>query len=168
MTAPVFQSQATDIETKHTSTIKIQKRLLNEQTHERIQKKEAEKQGLPYIPTSDVDLEATITIPSFQDQGFTRAKVLVLLPFRYYAYVFVHCLLGLLPERMQVLGKSKFEEEFSEEPDGEEKQPKWKEYFPGNNDGRCEDVSAIQIASALESVCRDATSNSFRTFTTAI
>ena len=83
MTAPVFQSQATDIETKHTSTIKIQKRLLNEQTHERIQKKEAEKQGLPYIPTSDVDLEATITIPSFQDQGYTRAKVLVLLPFRY-------------------------------------------------------------------------------------
>ena len=156
MTAPVFQSQATDIETKHTSTIKIQKRLLNEQTHERIQKKEAEKQGLPYIPTSDVDLEATITIPSFQDQGFTRAKVLVLLPFRYYAYVFVHCLLGLLPERMQVLGKS------------EEKQPKWKEYFPGNNDGRCGDVSAIQIASALESVCRDATSNSFRTFTTVI
>lgn len=123
---------------------------------------------MPYIPTNDVDLDATISIPTFQDQGFTRAKVLVLLPFRYYAYVFVHHLLDLLPERMQVLGKSKFEEEFGDDPDAEEKQPKWKEFFPGNNDGRCGNVSAIQTASALESAYRDDTSNSFQTFTTVI
>ena len=64
--------KAVDIETDHTNTIRARKRLLNEQTHERIRKKEAEKEGKPFVPLSDIDLDATISIPSYQDQGFTR------------------------------------------------------------------------------------------------
>ena len=129
--------KAVDIETDHTNTIRARKRILNEQTHERIRKKEAEKEGKPFVPLSDMNLDANITIPSYQDQGFTRAKVLVLLPFRYHAFSFMNRLLSLMPKNTQILGKSKFQEEFDEEPEIEgEKQPKWKQFFPGNNDGR--------------------------------
>lgn len=83
-----------------------------------------------------------------QDQGFTRAKVLVLLPFRFYAFSFVNRLLSLMPKNTQVLGKSKFQEEFDEEPEPEgEKQPKWKQFFPGNNDGRRMEILRIRLLS---------------------
>lgn len=140
--------KAVDIETDHTNTIRARKRLLNEQTHERIRKKEAEKEGKPFVPLSDIDLDATISIPSYQDQGFTRAKVLVLLPFRFYAFSFVNRLLSLMPKNTQVLGKSKFQEEFDDEPEPEgEKQPKWKQFFPGNNDGRRMEILRIRLLS---------------------
>lgn len=99
--------------------IREQKRLLNEQTHQRILQKEALKNHTPYTPPEDVDLNATITVPTFMDQGFTRPKVLLLLPYRHYARVFVDTLLTLLPKKMNVYGKSKFMEEFNDEEEEE-------------------------------------------------
>ena len=101
--------------------IREQKRLLNEQTHQRILQKEALKNHTPYTPP----------------EGFTRPKVLLLLPYRHYARVFVDTLLTLLPKKMNVYGKSKFMEEFNDEEEEEAKgfQPRWKKIFPGNNDG---------------------------------
>lgn len=69
------------------------------------------------------------------DQGFTRPKVLLLLPYRHYARLFVDTLLSLLPKKMNVYGKSKFMEEFDDEEEEEEHKPYWKKIFPGNNDG---------------------------------
>ena len=117
--------------------IREQKRLLNEQTHQRILQKEALKNHTPYTPPEDVDLNTTITVPTFMDQGFTRPKVLLLLPYRHYARVFVDTLLTLLPKMMNVYGKSKFMEEFNDDEEEEAKgfQPRWKKIFPGNNDG---------------------------------
>lgn len=94
------------------------------------------KKNQPYTPPADVDLTTTIEVPTFQDQGFTRPKVLLLLPYRHYARLFVETMLSLLPRKMNVFGKGKFLEEFAdEEDDPEEKAPRWKTFFPGNNDG---------------------------------
>ena len=62
--------------------------------------------------------------------------MLVLLPFRYHAYLFVQHIVALLPKSINVLGLGKFMEEFGEEEEEGVKQPKWKEFFPGNNDGK--------------------------------
>ena len=62
--------------------------------------------------------------------------MLVLLPFRYHAYLFVQHIVALLPKSINVLGLGKFMEEFGEEEEEGVKQPKWKEIFPGNNDGK--------------------------------
>ena len=51
-----------------------------------------------------------------QDRGFTRASVLVMLPFRSHALAFVEALLALLPACYeQVENKARFVKEFSEE-----------------------------------------------------
>ena len=99
-------------------------------------KQEALKKKIPYIPSSTVDLDEKIVIPSFQDQGFTRPKVLLLCPYRYYAYQFIDTLLSLLPHKMVLFGKSKFLDEFGDNSTDQEEdtQAKWKEFFPGNND----------------------------------
>lgn len=97
-------------------------------------KQEAQKKQIPYTPSSTVNLEETISIPTYQDQGFTRPKVLLLCPFRYYAYQFIDTLLNLLPKKMVIFGKGKFLDEFGDDSVEEEKPPRWKEFFPGNND----------------------------------
>ena len=43
-------------------------------------------------------------------------------------------MLSLLPRKMSIFGKNKFIEEFSDDSIESDKQPKWKEFFPGNND----------------------------------
>lgn len=128
--------KSSDIELAHTNTIRAQKRLLNEQTHERILRNEAKKNQVPYVPNESVDLDTPITIPTYQDQGFTRPTVLLLCPYRYYAHLIAHRMLSLLPKKVNVFGRSKFDEEFGDEETKEEtgKAPYWKAYFPGNND----------------------------------
>lgn len=99
-------------------------------------KQESLRNNKPYIPSSDVNLDEVIEIPTYQDQGFTRPKVLLLCPYRYYAYQFIDTMISLLPRKMAIFGKGKFLEEFSDDSGDadDEKQPKWKEFFPGNND----------------------------------
>jgi U3 small nucleolar RNA-associated protein 25 len=74
-----------------------------------------------------------------QDQGFTKPKVLVLLPFRAHALSFVRALLALLPDCYeQVENKARFFQEYSEEegsaPMPASKPADYKLLFDGNND----------------------------------
>ena len=74
-----------------------------------------------------------------QDQGFTRPKVLVLLPFKAHALAFVRALLDALPScYAQVENKARFVSEFGEEEDAtrmpESKPDDYKTLFDGNND----------------------------------
>ena len=74
-----------------------------------------------------------------RDQGFTRPKVLVLLPFRAHALAFVRALCALLPPFIeQVENKARFEREYSEEegaaPMPASKPADYQHLFDGNND----------------------------------
>ena len=70
-----------------------------------------------------------------RDQGFTRPKVLVLLPLRAHALSFVREVLALLGDEVQVDHKSRFVAEFDdEEPLPEGKPDDYKALFGGNND----------------------------------
>eukprot|EP00741_Cyanophora_paradoxa_P004256 tig00000789_g4132.t1 len=90
--------------------------------------------------------------PDFRDQGFTRPRVLVLLPFKNSAYAFVHAILRLLPEgEKQAVGhRARFEDEFG--PDDatvDDKKPAdWKQLFDGNVD----DCFKIGISFSRKSV----------------
>lgn len=53
-----------------------------------------------------------------RDQGFTRPKVLILLPFRGVAHELVEIMIGLLGPKTVVINKDRFDEEYG--PDGEE------------------------------------------------
>ncbi len=55
----------------------------------------------------------------YRDQGFTRPKVLIVLPFRNSAYEYVRQLLSLLPDAQKktVMNKKRFREEFGLPPD---------------------------------------------------
>ena len=73
------------------------------------------------------------------DQGFTRPKVLVVLPFRELALRFVQALLALLPEGYeQVENKARFVREFGEEEGAAQvpatKPEDYRALFAGNND----------------------------------
>jgi hypothetical protein len=60
---------------------------------------------------------ARVEVPEHRDQGYTRPRVLVLLPFRHSALQFVRTLLRLLPGR-QVANRGRFFGEFTEEGSG--------------------------------------------------
>ena len=53
--------------------------------------------------------------PDLRDQGFTRPRVLVLLPFKHMALQFVRCLLQLLGQGRTIHHRKRFFEEFSDE-----------------------------------------------------
>ena len=52
--------------------------------------------------------------PEYRDQGFTRCRVLILLPYAHFAYSAINCILSLLPTtgKVDVLNRRRFEEEF--------------------------------------------------------
>lgn len=88
-----------------------------------------------------------------RDQGFTRPKVLVLLPFRNVAHKFVHQMLkiALTGTKKQISNKKRFEEEYG--PDSDEKPNlskslNYQKLFLGNND----DFFTLGIALAKNSV----------------
>eukprot|EP00929_Paragymnodinium_shiwhaense_P027928 TRINITY_DN16281_c0_g1_i1.p1 TRINITY_DN16281_c0_g1~~TRINITY_DN16281_c0_g1_i1.p1 ORF type:complete len:648 (+),score=205.47 TRINITY_DN16281_c0_g1_i1:66-2009(+) len=70
------------------------------------------------------------------DSGFTRARVLILCPFKSSCYELVKTLLALCPGKKEIANKSRFEEEYS--PEGEEidetKPDDWNYLFGGNDD----------------------------------
>ena len=55
--------------------------------------------------------------PEYRDQGFTRCRVLILLPYAHFAYKVINCLLSLLPTtgRVDILNRRRYESEFSGE-----------------------------------------------------
>jgi U3 small nucleolar RNA-associated protein 25 len=82
---------------------------------------------------------------NIRDQGFTRPRVLLILPFKDLAYKFVNKLIALLPEKMQkeIANREKFENEFGfdesgmteEEKQSFERKPKdFQDMFSGNID----------------------------------
>lgn len=80
-----------------------------------------------------------VDVTSIADKGFSRARVLVLCPFKSVCYDFVHMLLALCPNVKQVANKSRFEDEFKPEEgdDGkpDESQPAdWAHLFAGNSE----------------------------------
>jgi len=81
--------------------------------------------------TTQLDIE-------FKDQGFTRPKVLLLLPFRNCALEAVRLLVSLAPklEQDRIANKKRFFQEFSEEPTepNPEKPRDFTEMFYGNTD----------------------------------
>eukprot|EP00927_Polykrikos_kofoidii_P040668 TRINITY_DN34718_c0_g1_i1.p1 TRINITY_DN34718_c0_g1~~TRINITY_DN34718_c0_g1_i1.p1 ORF type:complete len:858 (+),score=181.64 TRINITY_DN34718_c0_g1_i1:79-2652(+) len=86
---------------------------------------------------SDVGL-ADVAPGSVQDKGFSRARVLVLCPFRSTCYELVMTLLALCPSKKEVANKSRFEEEFGwdgEDDDAKGDKPAdWRYLFEGDND----------------------------------
>ena len=76
-------------------------------------------------PVEDTSVEATspgvaaalLSEDNLRDGGFTRARVLVLLPFRHAALSFVRSLLRLLPGRT-VMNRNRFFREYSDEDSG--------------------------------------------------
>ena len=81
--------------------------------------------------------------PDFKDQGYTRPRVLVILPFRSSVVKFMDSLIAWLPESMEINQKKRFDEEFGEESDSENEEdttkiptntPEWKYVFNGNTD----------------------------------
>ena len=55
--------------------------------------------------------------PEYRDQGFTRCRVLILLPYAHFAYSVINCILALLPStgKVDILNKRRYEAEFSGE-----------------------------------------------------
>jgi len=84
----------------------------------------------------DANVAADFTVG---DQGFTRARVLVLCPFRSSCYDLVKMFLALCP-RKQVGSQQRFEDEFGSEDTEDTKEadgkPDWSHLFKGNNDDR--------------------------------
>jgi U3 small nucleolar RNA-associated protein 25 len=88
-----------------------------------------------------VQLQQTpvVTVPEFRDQGFSRPRVLVLLPHRHSALLFVRSLLRLLTDgnERQVANRRRFFIEFSDkgEEDDLEEEDEDKEKFSIERDG---------------------------------
>ena len=84
------------------------------------------------------EVDAAADEEGAQDQGFTRPKVLILVPFRSVAYRVVTALLRLMPERQkrQVLHRKRFEDEYAPTPGdkGDPSKPDdHRARFAGNN-----------------------------------
>ena len=71
--------------------------------------------------------------PELRDQGFSRPRVLILVPFRQSAVECVHLLLSLAPkaQKKEVAYRKRFDEEFGVDSD-EEKDDSWKEGKPAD------------------------------------
>ena len=65
------------------------------------------------IPSSTIP-PSLVQVPEYHDQGYTRARVLVLLPLRHTALQFIRTILRLLPHH-QVMNRARFFKEFSSE-----------------------------------------------------
>ncbi|CEM37384.1 unnamed protein product [Vitrella brassicaformis CCMP3155] len=80
----------------------------------------------------------------FRDQGFTRPRVLILVPFKSVAKEVVETILKLYPHKKQVMHRHRFEEDFSAEDGDEEgkfwqdrhKPPDYIDIFKGNQSDR--------------------------------
>eukprot|EP01029_Cantina_marsupialis_P025006 TRINITY_DN655275_c0_g1_i1.p1 TRINITY_DN655275_c0_g1~~TRINITY_DN655275_c0_g1_i1.p1 ORF type:complete len:699 (-),score=211.85 TRINITY_DN655275_c0_g1_i1:137-2233(-) len=77
----------------------------------------------------------------FKDQGFTRPRVLILLPFRKHAAILVQRMIELLPDGgKEVVNKTRFFDEYGpidsseEESKGKKKPEDWERLFGGNCD----------------------------------
>jgi hypothetical protein len=88
---------------------------------------------------STTSAEPVVTVPEFRDQGFSRPRVLILLPHRHSALLFVRSLLRVLTEgsERQVANRKRFFTEFSEtcedDVDGEDDEDK--DTLPTERDG---------------------------------
>jgi len=112
--------KANDLTAKHTARIRVRKELSRKRREERLTAKALgnSDEGAKDEEMEDVDEDISELI---RDQGFSRAKVLILVPTRLAALRVVRMLLALLPENAAVLNKTKFWGEFSEEEtDGKE------------------------------------------------
>ena len=71
-----------------------------------------------------------------RDQGFTRPRVLVLVPFRSDALDVIERILQLLPPRYKVHNRAKLQDEYGDASDdeSEESRPEWRRVFSGNTD----------------------------------
>jgi len=82
--------------------------------------------SLPPVEEGDVaggtheNAAVAVSVPEFRDQGFSRPRVLVLLPHRHSALLFVRSLMRLLTEggERQVANRGRFFTEFSESNEG--------------------------------------------------
>ena len=68
-------------------------------------------------PTTVDAVSQSALPPEYRDQGFTRCRVLILLPYAHFAYKAINCLLALLPSsgRVDILNRRRYEAEFSGE-----------------------------------------------------
>ena len=75
----------------------------SKQSKQRVASSAADAAPLPSLP------------PEYRDQGFTRCRVLLLLPYAHFAYSAINCILSLLPSagRVDILNRRRFEAEFS-------------------------------------------------------
>lgn len=98
-----------------------------------------------------------VDVTSIADKGFSRARVLILCPFKSVAYDFVHMMLAFCPDIKQVNNKARFEEEFRPE-EGDDGKPDdsgpadWAHLFAGNSEdcfrmGMCFSKKQIRLYS---------------------
>ena len=76
-----------------------------------------QRKQLHATPAAADSAPASALPPEYRDQGFTRCRVLILLPYAHFAYKVINCLLSLLPStgKVDILNKRRYEAEFSGE-----------------------------------------------------
>ena len=96
---------------------KRDKERLERQQQKQLARQSKQPRNKHTTPPTAADTAASALPPEYRDQGFTRCRVLILLPYAHFAYKVINCLLSLLPStgKVDILNKRRYETEFSGE-----------------------------------------------------